>query len=159
MTLNRNAGCAGIGTTEESEGDVLLDRFEFPNWRRGEPLAPRFLFFVSLLTRQVFYRQIYLFGFSRGAHVARLVASLISLLGLLEPKSTLDLFPRIFYLLCENRDQASEHGRRRHDELEKMLKRIRKRREEQIAASERGFLVRTLGLFETVSSPLSLTST
>lgn len=95
--------------------------------------------------------QIFLFGFSRGAYTARLVASLVCMLGVLEPKGTLDLFPQIFLLLCENRDGATRHGRERHDQLVRLLEKIRGARAQQLDARADGRLVQVLGLFETVS--------
>ncbi|GAA5915959.1 uncharacterized protein JCM6883_001066 [Sporobolomyces salmoneus] len=94
--------------------------------------------------------EIFLFGFSRGAYIARLVASLICLLGILEPKSTLDLFPRIFLLLCDKRDPTTSIGRKRQEELAGFIERMQEARTKQLKASDGGFLVRTLGLFETV---------
>ncbi|GAA5871769.1 hypothetical protein JCM16303_000859 [Sporobolomyces ruberrimus] len=94
--------------------------------------------------------QVHLFGFSRGAYIVRLVASLISRLGFLQPKSTLDLFPRIFALLCDRRDVTSPTGARRNADLERLVNKTREGKSKQVGASEGGYLVRTLGLFETV---------
>jgi len=95
--------------------------------------------------------QVYLYGFSRGGYLARLLSSLICLVGFLDPLSTLSQLPEIFTLLCSNRDVSSKTGRRKHDELYKLLDsdEIKHRREDQVRASG-GFLVQVLGLFEAV---------
>ncbi|GAA6063563.1 hypothetical protein JCM10212_004494 [Sporobolomyces blumeae] len=94
--------------------------------------------------------EVHLYGFSRGAYTARLVASLISLLGILDPETTLSFFPRLFFLLCEERTPWTEKGRQRERELEKLLHQARGRRAAQIAASRDGFLVQILGCFDSV---------
>ncbi|GAA5903520.1 T6SS phospholipase effector Tle1-like catalytic domain-containing protein [Sporobolomyces salmoneus] len=96
--------------------------------------------------------EIHLYGFSRGAYLARLLSSLICHVGLLDPTTTLPLFPKIYTLLCGKRDLESKWGRRQHDELYTLLESdaIKHRRLEQIQARKGGFLVQVLGLFETV---------
>ncbi|GAA5935893.1 T6SS phospholipase effector Tle1-like catalytic domain-containing protein [Sporobolomyces koalae] len=96
--------------------------------------------------------EIQLYGFSRGGYLARIVASVVCLVGLLDPLSSLSFLPDVFSLLCSNRDITTKSGRRRHDELRQLLDshKIKSRRNAQIKASRNGFLVQVLALFEAV---------
>lgn len=96
--------------------------------------------------------QVHLYGFSRGGYLARLLSSLICLIGFLDPLSTLTQLPEILTVLCSKRDIDTKTGRRKHDELYRILEsdEINHRREGQVRASRGGFLVQVLGLFEAV---------
>ncbi|GAA6014136.1 hypothetical protein JCM11491_004116 [Sporobolomyces phaffii] len=96
--------------------------------------------------------EIHLYGFSRGAYLARLVASLVCRIGLLDPLSTLTLLPQIFTLLCSKRSLETKSGRRLQNELDELLDSdaVKLRRQAQIRAQSGGFLVQVLGVFEIV---------
>ncbi|GAA6058938.1 hypothetical protein JCM10212_002890 [Sporobolomyces blumeae] len=94
--------------------------------------------------------EVHLYGFSRGAYLARLVSSIISLFGFLRPASTLELLPTVFPLLCSHRDLSSKQGRRRHDELFRYIDQFDVDRKRQKRAKAGGYLVDVLGLFDTV---------
>lgn len=94
--------------------------------------------------------QIHLYGFSRGGYLARLLASLISLVGLLHRSSS--LLPELFSILLSKRSLETKRGRRQYDALTKLVEsdEIQQRKQDQIRARPGGFLVQVLGLFETV---------
>ncbi|GAA5824547.1 hypothetical protein JCM11251_000469 [Rhodosporidiobolus azoricus] len=93
--------------------------------------------------------EIYLVGFSRGAYIIRLLCTTIHLLGILDRKSTLSLFPAIFDALCTNWNphKGGEAGAKK---LEPLLEAIRPGKEEQLKKAEGGFLIQAVGLFDTV---------
>ncbi|GAA5962409.1 hypothetical protein JCM3765_004284 [Sporobolomyces pararoseus] len=94
--------------------------------------------------------EIHLYGFSRGAYLVRLLSSLISLVGLLDPFST--LLPTVFSHLTSHRNSDTKRARREHDELYRLVDsdEFKLRKEEQVRARKGGFLVQVLGVFETV---------
>uniref|UniRef100_A0A0K3CFS4 BY PROTMAP: gi/647398086/emb/CDR41713.1/ RHTO0S06e04698g1_1 [Rhodosporidium toruloides] n=1 Tax=Rhodotorula toruloides TaxID=5286 RepID=A0A0K3CFS4_RHOTO len=94
--------------------------------------------------------EILLFGFSRGAYVCRLLTTLISLIGILDPKSTLSSFPLLFDLLCQHRDPAMKRGRRAATALAKEMDKIAAFRQEQLLKMEGKAYITVLGLFDTV---------
>lgn len=96
--------------------------------------------------------QILLFGFSRGAYVCRLLTTLISLIGILDPKSTLASFPLLFDLLCRHRDPATKRGRRAASALAEELAKIGAFRQEQLLQMKSKAYITVLGLFDTVRS-------
>ncbi|BGP49112.1 hypothetical protein JCM10450v2_004991 [Rhodotorula kratochvilovae] len=84
---------SGVGTDETAFGGLITgalgrgmmekvqDLYDFLaiNWQEGD--------------------EIFVFGFSRGAYIARLLACLVDIIGLLPPRQYLHLFPRIFEAL------------------------------------------------------------
>lgn len=105
---------------------------------------------LELTLLLTFRRQIHLYGFSRGAYLVRLLSTLISLIGLLDPLS--NLLPTVFSHLTSSRTSNTQRARREQDELDRLLDsdEIRLRKEEQVRARKGGFLVQVLGVFETV---------
>jgi uncharacterized protein (DUF2235 family) len=91
-----------------------------------------------------------LFGFSRGAYVCRLLTTLISLIGILDPKSTLASFPLLFDLLCQQRDSTTKRGRKTAATLAEELDKIADFRREQLASLKGRAFITVLGLFDTV---------
>ncbi|BGP17056.1 hypothetical protein JCM10213_000306 [Rhodosporidiobolus nylandii] len=133
----------GVGTGEEvaagafhgAIGEGVLEKvreaylFLAQNWDEGDEIT--------------------LFGFSRGAYVVRLLCTLIHLLGILDRKTNLSLFPTIFDALCTNWNphNGGEEGARR---LEPLLELIKAHKLAQVQKAEGGFLVKMVGLFDTV---------
>ncbi|GAA5907002.1 hypothetical protein JCM6882_000027 [Rhodosporidiobolus microsporus] len=92
--------------------------------------------------------EIFLFGFSRGSYIVRLLTTTIHLLGILDRKSTLSLFPKIFDVLCSNWN-PHKGGGAGATELEPLLEAIKPAKVKQLEKAEGGFLIR-VGLFDTV---------
>ncbi|BGP49067.1 hypothetical protein JCM10450v2_004946 [Rhodotorula kratochvilovae] len=135
---------AGLGTGEETLegaitgaiGEGLLDQvrqayhFIAQNWTQGD--------------------EILLFGFSRGAYVCRLLTALLHLIGVLDPKTNLHLFPAIFNALCLPKDPKTKAGERNVAKLDALLEEIEPFVEAQEEAAHGGFFVKVLGVFECV---------
>ncbi|BGP08921.1 hypothetical protein JCM10049v2_004772 [Rhodotorula toruloides] len=152
----------GLGTGEQifeaawqgAFGDGLLTEvrqayyFIAQNWAVGDEASPSTIRNdFTTLTRLL---QILLFGFSRGAYVCRLLTTLISLIGILDPKSTLASFPLLFDLLCRHRDPATKRGRRAASALAEELAKIGAFRQEQLLQMKSKAYITVLGLFDTV---------
>ncbi|KPV77776.1 uncharacterized protein RHOBADRAFT_41774 [Rhodotorula graminis WP1] len=147
----RGSGCEqvslylpGLGTGEATLegaltgalGDGLLDQvrqaydFLSRNFRAGD--------------------EVLLFGFSRGAYLVRLVLALVDLVGILDPKTNLHLFPALFNALCLPIVQGTSRCRRNEARRVELLNEVAPFVEAQKAARPGGFLVKVLGVFECV---------
>lgn len=93
--------------------------------------------------------QIFLFGFSRGAYIARLLLTLISIIGILSPRDNLHMFPEAVRLLCSHRDGLSSKAQRNQAELDDLLQEIAPAR--LGGKMTAGPIVTAVVLFDTVS--------
>ncbi|GAA5852911.1 hypothetical protein JCM8547_004732 [Rhodosporidiobolus lusitaniae] len=93
--------------------------------------------------------EIYLTGFSRGAYIIRLVCQLIDLLGILDPKTNLGLFPPIVAALCSEWNPHKGY-KEAAAEMERLMRLIKPKRDEQVRRAEGGLLIKVVGLFDTV---------
>ncbi|GAA5905484.1 hypothetical protein JCM8208_004295 [Rhodotorula glutinis] len=105
--------------------------------------------------------EIYLLGFSRGAYIVRLLATLIDLVGLLPPRTSLHLFPRIFAALDAHTGTGDAEDRRAVEAIRALLEPLRAERDKQRAASVGGggggggperFLIECVAAFDTVGT-------
>ncbi|BGP32917.1 hypothetical protein JCM10296v2_004702 [Rhodotorula toruloides] len=154
-----------IGAIERTDNRGMEQiKMYFPGLGTGEQVfeaAWQGAFGDGLLTevRQAYYfiaqnwavgDEILLFGFSRGAYVCRLLTTFISLIGILDPKSTLSSFPILFDLLCQHRDSTTKQGRRTATALAEEMAKIAASRQEQLLKMEGKAYITVLGLFDTV---------
>ncbi|GAA5822626.1 hypothetical protein JCM3770_000136 [Rhodotorula araucariae] len=95
--------------------------------------------------------EIYLFGYSRGAYIARLLACLVDIIGILEPRKHLQLFPRIFAALDAHTGKDDDDDRAATEKIRGLLKPLegmwKKQRER-----DGGFLIDCVGAFDTVAA-------
>ncbi|GAA5853336.1 hypothetical protein JCM9279_003363 [Rhodotorula babjevae] len=105
--------------------------------------------------------EIYLLGFSRGAYIVRLLACLVDLVGLLPPRSTLHLFPRIFAALDAHTGAGDADDRRAIGAIRALLAPLRAERDKQRAGAGAGgggaggperFLIECVAAFDTVGT-------
>ncbi|BGP25419.1 hypothetical protein Rt10032_c04g2002 [Rhodotorula toruloides] len=165
MLTNVGRICDGIERTDIRRHQAVEQiKTYFPGLGTGEQVfeaAWQGAFGDGLLTevRQAYYfiaqnwavgDEILLFGFSRGAYVCRLLTTLISLIGILDPKSTLSSFPLLFDLLCQHRDSSTKRGRRAALALAQEMDKMADFRQDQLAKMEGKAYVTVLGLFDTV---------
>jgi len=101
--------------------------------------------------------KIFLFGFSRGAYTVRLVASLISIIGILHPRRTLQLFPQLFEALDQRTGDDPKGDRKSGETIQKLLSSygMEKRKQDAEYARKGKFLIRFMGLFDTVRTASS----
>ncbi|GAA5966804.1 hypothetical protein JCM3765_004276 [Sporobolomyces pararoseus] len=99
--------------------------------------------------------EIFLFGFSRGAYTVRLVASLIEVIGILNPRKTLQFFPKLFKTLDQRGpSQSSERNRESGENIQKLLSSFSKEKRDQDLEYRRNgkFSIKFMGLFDTVAT-------
>ncbi|GAA5976968.1 hypothetical protein JCM5350_007511 [Sporobolomyces pararoseus] len=106
--------------------------------------------------------EIFLFGYSRGAYTVRLVASLISVIGILDPRKTLQFFPKLFKALDQRSSSepsdfsSGQQGleSRGGESIQKLLSSFSKEKREQDLEYRRNgkFLIKFMGLFDTVAT-------
>ncbi|GAA5946795.1 hypothetical protein JCM3775_004710 [Rhodotorula graminis] len=105
--------------------------------------------------------EIYLFGFSRGAYSVRLLACLVDLVGLLPPRTSLHLFPRIFAALDAHTGTGDADDRRAIAAIRALLAPLAAQRDAQRAAGGGGggggargerFLIECVAAFDTVGT-------
>ncbi|GAA6023388.1 hypothetical protein JCM10207_002530 [Rhodosporidiobolus poonsookiae] len=95
--------------------------------------------------------EIYLFGFSRGAYIIRLLGTLLHLIGVLDRKTNLSLFPSLFDGFCADwNPHDGPTGVRGAAQLEPLLEAIKQHKQEQLSRYKGGFLVKVVGLFDCV---------
>lgn len=95
--------------------------------------------------------QIYVFGFSRGAYIARLLACLVDIIGLLPPRQYLHLFPRIFEALDAHTGKGDDDDRKAIQSIRALLSPLERVRSAQRAHTD-GFLIECVGAFDTVGT-------
>lgn len=102
--------------------------------------------------------EIFLFGYSRGAYTVRLVASLISVIGILDPRKTLQFFPKLFKALDQLSEQSDFSSGQQNlnsgESIQKLLSSFsREKREQDLEYRRKGkFLIKFMGLFDTVAT-------
>ncbi|GAA5935097.1 T6SS phospholipase effector Tle1-like catalytic domain-containing protein [Sporobolomyces koalae] len=98
--------------------------------------------------------EIFLFGFSRGAYTVRLVASLISVIGILHPRKTMHLFPALFEALDQRSGDSPHNDLKSAESIQKLLSQYSKDKNQQdLEYAKKGqFLIKVLGIFDTVST-------
>ncbi|GAA6057860.1 hypothetical protein JCM3770_002726 [Rhodotorula araucariae] len=153
-----------INARDDRDGAVEQVKYYLPGLGTGEETLQGALtgaLGAGLLeqVRQVYYfiaqnwtegDEIMLFGFSRGAYVCRLLTALLHMVGVLDPKTNLHLFPAIFNALCLPKDTHSEAGEQNEAKLDALLKEIQPFVEAQEEAAHGGFFVKVLALFDCV---------
>ncbi|GAA6007654.1 T6SS phospholipase effector Tle1-like catalytic domain-containing protein [Rhodotorula paludigena] len=95
--------------------------------------------------------EIYLFGYSRGAYIVRLLAYLIDIIGILPPRQYLHLFPAIFEALDAHTGKDNKDDLKAIDEIKGLLKPLENLRAEQ-RKDRNGFLIQCVGVFDTVGA-------
>ncbi|GAA5979756.1 hypothetical protein JCM11641_004078 [Rhodosporidiobolus odoratus] len=127
----------GAGAWHGALGEGVLEKvrqgyyFIAENWNEGD--------------------EIYLFGFSRGAYIIRLLCTFINLVGILDPKSNLTLFPSIFDGICSKwTPRDGKKGKIGAKLLAPLLAAIKPFKDAQLEKAKGGFLLKVVGLFETV---------
>ena len=128
---------------------LRLPLAQLPLGRRGASPSHTFvsIFDVELTLKTP---QILLFGFSRGAYVCRLLLALVDLVGILDPKVNLHLFPALFNVLCLPIVHETTRSRRNEARRAELLSQVAPFVEAQKAAQPGGFLIKVLGVFECV---------
>ncbi|GAA5874029.1 hypothetical protein JCM3774_001588 [Rhodotorula dairenensis] len=96
--------------------------------------------------------EIHLFGFSRGAYTVRLLCSLLDVIGILPPRSYLELFPALFEALDAHTGKGGEDDAEAQAHLQELMKPILPFRTAQLAALGKRKLVECLGVFDTVGT-------
>ncbi|GAA5909308.1 T6SS phospholipase effector Tle1-like catalytic domain-containing protein [Sporobolomyces salmoneus] len=98
--------------------------------------------------------EIFLFGFSRGAYTVRLVASLISVIGILHPRKTMHLFPALFEALDQRTGDSPKEAFKSAKTIQKLLASYSsEKREQDLEYARKGkFLIKFVGLFDTVAT-------
>ncbi|KAM0750718.1 hypothetical protein T439DRAFT_325770 [Meredithblackwellia eburnea MCA 4105] len=93
--------------------------------------------------------ELFLFGFSRGAYTARMVAGIIGEIGILD-KVGMESFPTLF-LALQQEGKAKPDDVATRDRVGQVLKPFRDLARAQIQAAG-GFLIKLVGVFDTVGS-------
>ncbi|GAA6064168.1 hypothetical protein JCM10212_002990 [Sporobolomyces blumeae] len=98
--------------------------------------------------------EVFLFGFSRGAYTVRLVASLISVIGILHPRRTMHLFPALFEALDNRTGEDPRRDARSASTITKLLSQYApdKRQQDNEYARKGKFLIKAVGLFDCVAT-------
>ncbi|GAA5829173.1 hypothetical protein JCM3766R1_001006 [Sporobolomyces carnicolor] len=98
--------------------------------------------------------EVFLFGFSRGAYTVRLVASLISVIGILHPRKTMHLFPSLFAALDRRTGDSPKSDFKSAQTIQKLLASYsHEKREQDLESARKGkFLIKFVGLFDTVAT-------
>ncbi|BGP00364.1 hypothetical protein NBRC10513v2_004589 [Rhodotorula toruloides] len=137
---------SGVGTDEAALGGLVTGALG-----RGMMQKVRDLYdFVALNWEMG--DEIYLFGFSRGAYTVRLLCSLLNVIGILPPRSYLHLFPSIFSALDSHTGKNDSDDHRALSEVTKLLRPLEGFRRKQVKALEGKFLVKCVGVFDTVAT-------
>ncbi|GAA5910354.1 hypothetical protein JCM5296_000566 [Sporobolomyces johnsonii] len=139
---------SGVGTEGSSLGgvvsgalgsgmmDKVRDLYDFLclNWESGD--------------------EVLLVGFSRGAYTVRLLASLISIIGVLHPRRSMQLFPALFEALDDRTGQDPKHDAKVARRVQKLLSQFSADKKQQdLAYSGKGkFLIKAIGVFDTVGT-------
>ncbi|GAA5932161.1 hypothetical protein JCM1841_001214 [Sporobolomyces salmonicolor] len=130
---------SGVGTEGSGVGGwfrerTLLYNFICLNWETGDELL--------------------LLGFSRGAYTIRLLASLISIIGVLHPRRSMQLFPALFEALDDRTGQDPKHDAKVARRVQKLLSQFSAdKNQKDLAYSGKGkFLIKAIGVFDTVGT-------
>ncbi|GAA5956133.1 hypothetical protein JCM21900_002605 [Sporobolomyces salmonicolor] len=98
--------------------------------------------------------EVLLLGFSSGAYTIRLLASLISIIGVLHPRRSMQLFPALFEALDDRTGQDPKHDAKVARRVQKLLSQFSADKNQQdLAYSGKGkFLIKAIGVFDTVGT-------
>ncbi|CEQ41929.1 SPOSA6832_03714 [Sporobolomyces salmonicolor] len=98
--------------------------------------------------------ELLLLGFSRGAYTIRLLASLISIIGVLHPRRSMQLFPALFEALDDRTGQDPKHDAKVARRVQKLLSQFSAdKNQKDLAYSGKGkFLIKAIGVFDTVGT-------
>ncbi|BGP32965.1 hypothetical protein JCM10296v2_004751 [Rhodotorula toruloides] len=137
---------SGVGTDEAALGGLVTGALG-----RGMMQKVHDLYDFVALNWEV-GDEIYMFGFSRGAYTVRLLCSLLNVIGILPPRSYLHLFPSIISALDSHTGKNDSEDHRALGEVTKLLRPLEGFRREQAKALEGKFLVKCVGVFDTVAT-------
>ncbi|BGP25454.1 hypothetical protein Rt10032_c04g2036 [Rhodotorula toruloides] len=151
---------SGVGTDEAALGGLVTARLEGPWHPKGETLISFDLGSQGALGRGMMQKvrdlydflalnwelgdEIYMFGFSRGAYT--------NVIGILPSRSYLDLFPSIFAALDSHTGKNDSADHRALSEVTKLLRPLEGFRKQQVKVLQGKFLVRCVGVFDTVAT-------
>ncbi|GAA6042324.1 hypothetical protein JCM8097_003846 [Rhodosporidiobolus ruineniae] len=108
--------------------------------------------------------EIFLFGFSRGAYIVRLLSSFINIVGILSPPLNMHLFPAIFEAHDEHKGVRTSYDSESEDtdaeeadqkvavEIQKLLQPLSGFRKAQQRRLGGHFLIKCIGVFDTVAT-------
>ncbi|GAA5859907.1 hypothetical protein JCM8547_004381 [Rhodosporidiobolus lusitaniae] len=137
---------SGVGTDEAAFGGIVTGALG-----RGMLQKVKDLYDFLCLNYEV-GDEIFLFGFSRGAYTVRLLTSLISIIGILSPARNLHLFPAIFEALDDHKGDHSNDDEKAVLAIQKLLRPLSRFRTEQQKALGASFLIKCVGVFDTVGT-------